>query len=159
MARQSSRLQQEIQQTKPFHSIYQEAALSVMKTADLLRRAVARRLDSHDITPQQYNVLRILRGAGPDGLPTLAIGERLVEEAPGMTRLLDRLDAKGLVRRIRCEHDRRQVLCYLAEPGKRLLSAIDPDMRGAEVDFAGSLTPAEAEVLVELLEKIREPKQ
>ena len=159
MARQNSRLQQEIRQTKPFQSIYQEAALSVMKTADVLRRAITRRLEAFDITPQQYNVLRILRGAGPDGLPTLAIGERLLEETPGMTRLLDRLDAKALVRRVRCQQDRRQVLCYLTASGERLLAAIDPAMRSADEDFAGSLSAAEAETLVELLEKIREPKQ
>lgn len=159
MARQQSRLQQELRQTRPFQSIYQEAALSVMKTADLLRRAFARRLEPHDVTPQQYNVLRILRGAGPSGLPTLAIGERLVEEAPGMTRLLDRLDGKSLVRRVRCEHDRRQVLCYLTPAGERLLAAIDPDIGGTDAELAAALSPAEAELLVELLEKLREQQQ
>jgi hypothetical protein len=107
MARQTSRLQQELKQNRPFRSIYQEAALSVMKTADAIRRDLGRKLEPSDITVQQYNVLRILRGAGAQGLPTLAIGDRLIEETPGMTRLLDRLEAKALVRRVRCEQDRR----------------------------------------------------
>ena len=156
MARHSSRLQQELKQRRPFRSIYQEAALSVLKTADLIRRELARRLESHDVTPQQYNVLRILRGAGVEGLPTLSIAERLIEEAPGMTRLLDRLEAKGLVRRVRCEQDRRQVLCYLAGEGARVLDALEPAVKETERDLSLRLTQGEAESLVELLEKMRE---
>ena len=156
MARQTSRLQSELKQTRPFQSIYQEATLSVMKTADLLRRHLTRQLEPHEITPQQYNVLRILRGAGKAGLPTLSIGERLIEETPGMTRLLDRLEFKGLVRRVRCEQDRRQVLCYITDGGVRLLAELDPVLAANEKVMAGTLTGAEAESLVVLLEKMRE---
>ncbi|MBL0160800.1 MAG: MarR family transcriptional regulator [Bryobacterales bacterium] len=156
MARQTSRLQSELKQTRPFQSIYQEATLSVMKTADLLRRQLTRQLEPHEITPQQYNVLRILRGAGKAGLPTLSIGERLIEETPGMTRLLDRLEFKGLVRRVRCEQDRRQVLCYITDGGVRLLAELDPVLAANEKVMAGTLTGAEAESLVVLLEKMRE---
>jgi len=156
MARQTSRLQGELKQTRPFQSIYQEAALSVMKTADLLRRQLTRQLEPHEITPQQYNVLRILRGAGKAGLPTLSIGERLIEETPGMTRLLDRLEFKGLVRRVRCEQDRRQVLCYITDGGVTLLAELDPVLAANERTMAGTLTGAEAESLVVLLERMRE---
>ena len=156
MARQTSRLQSELKQTRPFRSIYQEATLSIMKTADLLRRQLTRQLEPHEITPQQYNVLRILRGAGKAGLPTLSIGERLIEETPGMTRLLDRLEFKGLVRRVRCEQDRRQVLCYITDGGVRLLAELDPVLAANEKVMAGTLTGAEAESLVVLLEKMRE---
>ncbi|WP_321477792.1 MarR family transcriptional regulator [uncultured Paludibaculum sp.] len=159
MARKTSRLQEELKQTKPFGSIYQEAALSVMKTADVFRRDTTRLLEPYEVTPQQYNVLRILRGAGADGIPTLAIGERLLEETPGMTRLLDRMEFKALVRRIRCEKDRRQVLCYLTEEGARLLATLDPLIEATDRNMAARLTPEEAETLVELLEKIRETRQ
>jgi len=155
MARSGSRLQQELQQPRPFRSIYHEAALATLRTADVLRRGVSSRLEPHEITPQQYNVLRILRGAGPEGLPTLSIGERLIEEMPGMTRLLDRLEAKDLVRRARCENDRRQVLCYLTDAGERLLDALDPVVSAGEEQLRAAITPAEAETLVVLLEKVR----
>lgn len=155
MARKASLLQSELKQTRPFQSIYHEAALSVMKTADLLRRQVTRELEPREITPQQYNVLRILRGAGKAGLPTLSIGERLIEQTPGMTRLLDRLESKGLVRRVRCERDRRQVLCYLTAGGRTLLAALDPVLEASQMEMAGTLTAAEAESLVVLLEKMR----
>lgn len=156
MARQTSRLQAELKQRRPFHSVYQEAALSVLKTADVLSRHSTRFLEPHGITPQQYNVLRILRGAGPEGLATLAIGERLVEDTPGMTRLLDRLEAKQLVRRLRCEKDRRQVLCYIAPAGLELLEQLDEPMKAREAILGARLSKAEAETLVELLERIRE---
>jgi DNA-binding MarR family transcriptional regulator len=159
MARQESRLQKEIRQTKPFSSIYQEATLSVMKTADVLRRRITRVLEPFEITPQQYNVLRIVRGAGEGGIPTLAIGERLLEETPGMTRLLDRLEFKGLVRRERCEKDRRQVLCYMAPAGEELLARLDPLVLEADDYYSSVVTVQEAELLVELLEKIREKDQ
>src|SRR5881394_2146497 len=74
-----------------------------------------------DITGQQYNVLRILRGAEPAGLPTLMIAERMIERTPGITRMVDRLEAKKLVRRDRCESDRRQVLCTITATGLELL--------------------------------------
>src|SRR6478752_1983616 len=93
-----SALQEEIRQTRPFSSPSEEAAVALVRTADLLRRALTAVVDPHDITLQQYNVLRILRGAGVDGLPTLEIASRMVEHAPGVTRLLDRLQGKGLVR-------------------------------------------------------------
>lgn len=85
-----SQLQQEIRSARPFHSTSQEAMIGVLRTADLLRRHLEVAMGAADITPQQYNVLRILRGAGPDGLPTLTIGTRMVERDPGVTRLLDR---------------------------------------------------------------------
>ncbi|HEY8021884.1 MAG TPA: MarR family transcriptional regulator, partial [Thermoanaerobaculia bacterium] len=101
-------LQKELQQRRPFGSRGQESVIAVLRTADLLRRRLSQASEPHGITFQQYNVLRILRGAGGEGLPTLAIGERMVEQAPGVTRLLDRLEAKGLATRSRGESDHRQ---------------------------------------------------
>jgi MarR family transcriptional regulator, organic hydroperoxide resistance regulator len=146
-----STLQKEIQQTKPFHSARQEAALALLRTADRVRRFISRQLDSYDLTFQQYNVLRILRGAGSEGLPTLEIANRMVEEAPGVTRLLDRLEAKRLVMRERCPSDRRQVLCYATPAALSLLAALDEPMQRADEEALSALSPAEASQLTELL--------
>jgi DNA-binding MarR family transcriptional regulator len=155
MTRLQSRLQREIRQTKPFNSVYHEALLSVLKTADLLRRTVARQLEPHGITPQQYNVLRILRGAGERGLPTLEIGERLIEATPGTTRLIDRLAAKRLTERVRDAADRRQVYCRLTPAGRDLLASLDGSMTAAEDALRAALPHRGAETLVEALERVR----
>src|SRR5947208_7556531 len=101
----------DIHQSKPFASRGEEATVGLMLTADVLRRYSEEVLSPFGVTPQQYNVLRILRGSQPDALPTLEIASRMIDKAPGVTRLLDRLERKGLVSRIRCTADRRQVLC------------------------------------------------
>src|SRR4030088_1682382 len=93
----TSPIQQEIKQNKPFHSRKEEAAVALMRTADLLRRMVGGVGEPRDITPQQYNVLRILRGAGECGLPTLDIAERMIESTPGITRLIDNLARNDVV--------------------------------------------------------------
>ena len=80
--REASALQREIRQRKPFPSKGHEVALGLLKTADLVRRLIARVLEPYGVTPQQYNVLRILRGAGPAGLPTLTVAERMIEQTP-----------------------------------------------------------------------------
>src|SRR5262249_35367113 len=111
MKRSPSAIVREIKQTRPFPSQRQEGAVALMRTADQLRHLLTRYLEPAGITAQQYNVLRILRGANPERLPTLEIAERMIERTPGITRLLDRLEAKQLVHRERCPSDRRQVLC------------------------------------------------
>ena len=120
-----SRLQNEIKQSRPFRTAGQEAFLGLLKTVDLLRRKASAQTEPEGITLQQYNVLRILRGAGPGGLPTLEIATRMIEQAPGITRLLDRLETKRLVSRERCPEDRRQVTCRITEKGLALLSRMD----------------------------------
>jgi len=150
-----SSLQREIQQTKPFRSHGQEGILGLLRTADVIRRFLARVLEPFDVTPQQYNVLRILRGAGCDGLPTLAIGERMLEEAPGVTRLLDRLEAKGLALRERSPQDRRQVLCRLTREGDALVERIDAPMDEADDAALAMLGPEDQIQLIRLLDAIR----
>jgi DNA-binding MarR family transcriptional regulator len=150
-----SSLQREIQQTKPFRSHSEEGILGLLRTADVIRRFLARVLEPFDVTPQQYNVLRILRGAGCEGLPTLAIGERMVEEAPGVTRLLDRLEAKGLARRERSPQDRRQVWCRLTPEGHALLQRIDEPMDEADDAALAMLRPEDQIQLIRLLDAIR----
>ena len=106
-----------------------------------------------DITGQQYNVLRILRGAEPEGLPTLTIAERMIERAPGITRMIDRLEAKELVWRENCPNDRRRVYCGITEKGLNLLELLDaPVVKKNEV-FHG-LSEVELAQLTALLEKV-----
>ncbi len=155
MADRPSPLQQEIRQRRPFRSRQQEAVLGLLRTTDVVRRYLTRIVEPHGITLQQYNVLRILRGAGAEGIPTLAIGERMIEQTPGITRLLDRLEAKGLVSRKRCTEDRRQVLCWLTEPGRVLLAGLDGPMDAVDDGALGSLAPAEIDALIGLLDGIR----
>lgn len=150
-----SALQREIKQGRPFRSRRQEAMLGLLKTADILRRFLATMVEPHGITLQQYNVLRILKGAGPDGLPTLEIAERLIEQAPGVTRLLDRLETKELVKRERCPVDRRQVTCRITRQGQRLLATMGGAMESADERCLGMLPARDVERLVEALDVVR----
>ena len=155
MPDRTSSLQTEIQQSRPFRSLGQELVVGLLRTADLVRRAVDRALAPYGVTPQQYNVLRILRGAGPGGLPTLEIGGRMLEQAPGITRLLDRLEAKQWVRRERCPQDRRQVLCWLTPAGLSLVETLDDPVDEADREAVAMLGTADQERLLHLLEALR----
>jgi MarR family transcriptional regulator, organic hydroperoxide resistance regulator len=150
-------LQHEIQQTRPFASLAEEAALGLLRTSDVLRRFLTDVVRSRGITLQQYNVLRILRGAGSEGLPTLEIGSRMIEEAPGITRLLDRLERKALVERHRCPKDARRVLCRITSAGLKLLQDLDHPMRRAGDAFFAPLRGDEARRLIRLLDDVRAP--
>ena len=150
-----SLLQTELKQTRPFRSRVEEAVVGLFRTADVVRREQGAVVEARGITLQQYNVLRILRGAGAEGLPTLDIAGRMVEQAPGVTRLLDRLVAKHLVRRERCLVDRRQVLCWIEPAGTELLSALQSPMRAAARRRLGALGPRGLESLITLMEAVR----
>ena len=155
-SRKAKGLRAEIRQSKPFDSPAQEAILALYRTSDMLRRRFAQLIEPHGISLQQYNVLRILRGAGKTGTPTLDIADRMIEMTPGVTRLLDKLEAKRLVRRERCAEDRRQVLCWITESGLRLLAELDKPMAAAGVKSMEPLPSAEQQALIRTLEKIRE---
>ena len=151
-----SQLLREIRQTKPFRGPAHEAAVGLMRTADLIQRNFSRFVEPHGLTIQQYNVLRILRGAGSAGLPTLEIGERMIERTPGITRLIDRLEAKKLVRRERSTTDRRQVYCWITPVGLSMLAQIDePIDRAGEEAFAG-MSDGETRALIVQLETVRQ---
>jgi MarR family transcriptional regulator, organic hydroperoxide resistance regulator len=137
------------------HARQQEAVVSILRTANYLRTFCSPIFDLHSITPQQYNVLRILRGAGLEGLPTLEIAERMIEHAPGITRLLDRLEAKKLVRRERPSGNRRQVLCYVTKAGLDLVRELDGPMQEQAVEALRSLKKSEIDELIRLLELAR----
>ena len=150
-----SQLQQELKQRRPFRSKKQEAQLGILRTADLLHRRSEALMAPHGITAQQYNVLRILRGAEPEGLPTLEIGHRLVEQTPGITRLLDRLEKKQWVKRWRCPEDRRQVLCRITKAGLALLDRMQADIDKAEEEGMQAFSQNELQELVGLLDRVR----
>jgi DNA-binding MarR family transcriptional regulator len=155
MSTRESAIQREIQQSKPFRTRSQEGVVALLRTADVVRRYIGRVLEPFGVTTQQFNVLRILRGAGPEGIPTLAISERMIEEAPGITRLLDRLEAKGLVWRERCPKDRRQVLCYATSAALELLGRIDSSMDNADEHGLGGLSDGDKAELIRLLDAVR----
>lgn len=147
---------QELKQTRPFPSKAQEAAVALLRTADVLRRLAGAVVEPKGITTQQYNVLRILRGAGDRGLPTLEIVERMIETTPGITRLIDRLESKKLVARERCTNDRRQVFCRITSGGLSLLTALDAPMLQATNTALGVLKKTELTSLIDLLDRTRE---
>jgi DNA-binding MarR family transcriptional regulator len=125
-------LRDEIKQQRPFESLEQEALLNVLYTADALMQKITAVLKPFKLSHSQYNVLRILRGAKPDGLACQEISERMISRDPDITRLLDRLEARGLVTRTRDQKDRRVVTARITREGLRLLEALDKPI--AEVD-------------------------
>jgi DNA-binding MarR family transcriptional regulator len=151
----ASQLLRELRQRRPFHSPDQEAVIGLIRTADQISRAIGAVIEAYGITSQQFNVLRILRGASPESLPTLEIAERMVEQTPGITRLLDRLEAKHLVMRARCKMDRRQVLCQITPAGLELLAKLDEPVRLAEKDIMRPLGRAAQRQLITLLDRLR----
>jgi DNA-binding MarR family transcriptional regulator len=119
------KLQDEIRQTKPFRCAEEEAYLSIVRTAAILEHTLAQALKPFDITPTQYNVLSILRGAGNDGLCRNEVGGRLVTAMPDVTRLLDRMEDTGLIVRQRSTADRRVVSTRLTKKGLELVGKLD----------------------------------
>ena len=146
---------EEIHQGKPLHSRTQEAFLGLMRTANVVDRKFEAVVAPAGVSGQQYNVLRILRGAGKEGLPTLEVASRLVEQTPGITRLLDRLEKKKWIRRERCPGDRRQVLCWITPEGLALLARLDGPVADFDRQALGMLTAAEQRELVRILDKVR----
>ena len=146
----------EIKQTRPFVSAAQEATVALLRTADVVNRLVDVVIERHGITGQQYNVLRILRGAGEKGLPTLEIAERMIEQTPGITRLIDRLETKKLVSRERCATDRRQVFCRISAAGLALLARLDEPVHAISDEALRNLSKKDVAQLIELLDRTRE---
>src|SRR5277367_1631497 len=118
-----------LKQNRPFVSLRQEAFLSILRSASELSNTADKLLRQFDITQQQYNVLRILRGAGAEGLCRNEISARMVAAAPDMSRLLDRMEKSGWVRREQAENDRRQMSTYITKPGMELLRLLETPTR------------------------------
>ena len=153
--RRPSSIVAELKQTRPFASKAQEVAVALLRTTDLVRRRLARTVEPRNITLQQYNVLRILRGARGAPMSALEIGERLIEETPGVSRLIDRLVAKRLVRRDRSTADRRMLECSITGEGLALLDALDAEVDRADAAALSGLTAREVATLDDLLSRIR----
>ena len=153
--RAGSGIRAEIQQNQPFRSPAHEAVVNLLRTAAVVERQLARVVEPTGLTLSQYNVLRILRGAGEQGLPTLAIRDRMIEAAPGVTRLLDRLERAGLARRERAGADRRQVFCSITSAGLALLAQLDSAVDAANEAAAGMLTSKEQRRLLRALDAMR----
>lgn len=150
-----SRLVEELQQTRPFPSLTQEAIVGIARTASVVDRAVARAIAPWGLSTAQYNVLRILRGAGSAGLPTLAIRERMIDPAAAITRLVDKLERSGLLARERTSADRRCIQCVITPRGLEVLAALDPVVGEVDAQLLAGLTDAEVEGLISLLDRIR----
>jgi DNA-binding MarR family transcriptional regulator len=144
-----------MRQGRPFKSRNQEATVALLRTASVVTRAFARLVEPSGLSWAQYNALRIIRGAGRPGIPTLAIRERMIDEGTTITRLLDKLEGAGLISRERSEPDRRQVICYATNEGRSLLDQLDPKVDQLDEAAVGFLPPSRLQALVRTLEEIR----
>lgn len=150
-----SRLKSEIAQKRPFASKEEEAILNLMRTADCVERAFQRATRPWGITATQYNALRILRGAHPEGLNCSAVGERMVTAVPDITRLLTRLKARHLIRQHRDKRDRRVLWTHISEAGLALLAEMDELISRMPAELLGHLSEGEVGELIRLLELAR----
>jgi len=149
-------LRDDIKQKKPFRSLQEEAGLNVIRTAAVLTDATDQLLKPHGISSTQYNVLRILRGAEPAGLCRNEVRDRMLTRMPDMTRLLDRMEEAGLVKRSREGEDRRMVLTRITKQGLKLVDELDGPMSRLNKSSFGQLTDAQLRSLSDLLTLARQ---
>jgi DNA-binding MarR family transcriptional regulator len=151
----AAKLRAEIKQKAPFSSIEEEVYLNLLRTGDALSQRVEKLLRASELSGTQYNVLRILRGAGKQGLTCGETGERMVTHDPDITRLLDRLEKRKLITRTRGVRDRRVVTASITDQGLLLLDAMDKPLRELGRSFFSHMTKQELKKLSSLLEKAR----
>ena len=152
----SPTLQQDLKQKKPFRSLQQEAYLSVVRTSTALTDAMEDLVKERGISATQYNVLRILRGSGAEGLCRNELRDRMLTRMPDMTRLLDRMEDAGLVVRAREGDDRRMVMTRITEKGRRLLDELDAPVMALHRKQMAGLTDAQLRSLSDLLTLVRD---
>jgi DNA-binding MarR family transcriptional regulator len=152
----TSSLRAELRQRKPFTSLEQEAFLSVRRTEAALREHLDQVLKPHGISVTQYNVLRILRGAGRGGLCRNEIRDRLVDRMPDVTRLLDRMEDTGWITRTRSTEDRRQVSTELTKSGRDLVDSLDGPVAAEHERRLAHMTKTQLRTLIELLSVVRQ---
>jgi DNA-binding MarR family transcriptional regulator len=145
----------ELKPSKPFESLEAEAFLALLRTAERLQERAAEILKPHGLSPTQYNALRILRGAGTPGLACREIGERMIHHDPDITRLLDRLEGRGLVARSRSREDRRVMKTRITAAGLARLQALDRPVEEFERRLLGCLGKDRLRVLIRLLEAVQ----
>lgn len=148
-------LQEELKQTRPFKSTEEELYLSIIRTAAVLEHALGQALKPYKITPTQYNVLRMLRGAGAPGLCRSEVGERLVANVPDVTRLLDRMEDTGWIVRERSSGDRRFVTARISPCGLELVNKMDPAIAAIHREQLGHLDKRAQRELIGLLGRVR----
>lgn len=151
-----SSLQAELKQNKPFAHPEEELYISLLRTIDLLGRSTSQLLKQHDMSSAQYNVLRILRGAEPEGMPCGEVGTRMVTRDPDITRLLDRMEKRQWVTRIRVSSDRRVITARITENGLKLLESLDKPMLDVHRQQLGFLSRPEIQSLLLSLDRIRQ---
>ena len=150
-------IEKDIKQAK-FRNPHQKAAINLIYTLSWMRDKMKAIFDSEEITPQQFNILRILRGSFPQPLSTLQIRERMLEKMSDTSRIVDRLIAKGLAKKLTCKNDRRLVDIIISDKGKKILDRLDT--RQDEIDAVlGKLSENDANILSDLLDKIREESE
>ncbi|HTI49663.1 MAG TPA: MarR family transcriptional regulator [Planctomycetaceae bacterium] len=151
-------LQREIRKKKPFDLPEEEAGLNLVRTVDFLQLPFERLFAEHGLSDSQYNVLRILRGHGGEGLPCTEIGSQMLTRMPDITRLVDRLEQSKLVERARTAADRRVVMVRLTKAGREVLDRLDAPVRALHKQALGHLTRAELAELTRLLVKVRQAR-
>lgn len=150
-------LKRDIKQKRPFRSLQEEVILSMNRTADQLAGPVSEVLRQANLSLSQYNVLRILRGAGEEALACGEIAERMIRRDPDLTRLLDKLEARGLVTRSRGTSDRRVVRATIAPEGLRLLESLDEIVDQTTRKTLRHMPADRLKLLSELLDEARTP--
>ena len=150
-------LKVEISQGRPFASLEEEAFLNLMRTSDSLNRAFQLKIRGWTVTSTQYNVLRILRGAQPDGLTCSAIGDRMITAEPDITRLLGRLKALKLIEQRRDRNDRRVLWTFISATGLKMLDEMEPMILKVPRELLGHMDEAQLSELIRLLEIARKP--
>jgi MarR family transcriptional regulator, 2-MHQ and catechol-resistance regulon repressor len=149
------RLKQEIKQKKPFASVQEEVILALHRTADQLAVPMHEVLRQVNLSSSQYNVLRILRGSAGEPLPCGEISDRMIRRDPDLTRLLDRLESRGLVTRTRGVDDRRVVRAEITDEGLRLLESLDEPVQESVKKALAHVPVARLKVLLEILDEAR----
>jgi DNA-binding MarR family transcriptional regulator len=153
----SARLQAELKQKKSFGSLEEVVYLNVLLTAERLMRGEVDALKAADLSFAQYNVLRILRGAGSEGLSCREISERMIHRDPDITRLLDRLEARGQISRSRVETDRRVIIARITDEGLSILAGLDEPINEIHRGQLKHLSRGQLKALSDLLELARNP--
>lgn len=146
-------IEKDIQQAR-FHSAHQKAMVNMIYTMNWIKDQTRAFFEKEDITPQQFNILRILRGSYPQPLSTLQIRERMLEKMSDTSRIVDRLIAKNLVKKVTCKTDRRLVDVVITDKGRKLLEKMDQQQEEMD-NVLGNLSEKDANILSDLLDKIR----
>jgi len=149
-----TKLQDDLKKRNPFESPQQEAVISILRTNELFQYRFGQLFRSHGLTQPQYNILRILRGAG-DRLPALEIADRMIAVVPSITNLVNKLERAGWVERERCDEDRRVCYVRITRAGRALLKKLDQPNLAMHDALVGHLGERELQQLAKLLEKAR----